>query len=182
MENEKRYTAARALMKLNKLVFSIEKIALVLIMYGLVIVLFINVLFRFVLFIPSAWADELSRFMFTWCVMLGASAAMYKWEHIDINLVDTLIAKFTKDNTALFEKILEGVKKFAIVCSLVYLVYLFVVYGQYLKQIVKLGTMSMFLGCSLLVPMSAIYVCTGLMIFHGVCYLIIPRRVREQEA
>ena len=82
---------------------------------------------------------------------------------------------------ALFEKILEGVKKFAIICSLVYLVYLLVVYGQYLQQIIKLGTMSMFLGCSLVVPMSAIYVCTALMIFHGVCYLIIPKSVREQE-
>jgi TRAP-type C4-dicarboxylate transport system permease small subunit len=181
VENNKKNSAAVALMKLNKFVFNIEKIALILIMYGLVAVLFINVVYRFVLFIPSAWADELSRFMFTWCVMLGASAAMYRWEHIDINLVDTLIAKFTKDNTALYEKILEGVKKFAVIASLVYLVYLLVVYGQYLAKIKKLGSMSMFLGCSLLVPMSAIYVCAALMIFHGVCYLVIPKSVREQE-
>ena len=168
-------------MKLNKFVFSLEKLALVIGMYGLVIVLFINVLFRFVLFIPSAWADELSRFMFTWVVMLGASAAMYRWEHIDINLVDTLIPKLTGGNQELSEKLLGFVKKFAVVCSIVYLIYLFVVYGKYLQKIKKLKSMSMFLGCSLLVPMSAIYVCAALMIFHGICYLIIPEDIREQE-
>ncbi len=168
-------------MKLNKFVFFLEKTALVIGMYGLVIVLFINVVFRFVLFIPSAWADELSRFMFTWVVMLGASAAMYRWEHIDINLVDALIPKFTGGNTELAEKLLNGVKKFAVLCSIAYLIYLFVVYGAYLKKIKKLGSMSMFLGCSLLVPMSAIYVCAALMIFHGICYLIIPDHIKEQE-
>lgn len=181
MEEKKVNSPATALMKLNKLIFSLEKIALVIGMYGLVIVLFINVIFRFVLFIPSAWADELSRFMFTWVVMLGASAAMYRWEHIDINLVDALIGKFAKGNQALAEKLLSGVKKFAVICSIVYLVYLFVVYGAYLQKIKSLGSMSMFLGCSLLVPMSAIYVCAGLMIFHGICYLIIPESIREQE-
>lgn len=182
MENKKNNSAAVLLMKLNKLVYTIEKFFLVIIMYGLVGVLFVNVVYRFVLFIPSAWADELSRFMFTWCVMLGASTAMYKWEHIDINLIDTIIAKFTKGDQVKYERILEGFKKFAVIASLVYLAFLFVVYGQYLQQIIKLGTMSMFLGCSLVVPMSAIYVCTALMFFHGLCYLIIPKSIREQEA
>ena len=182
MENRKNYAAARALMKLNKFVYGIEKILLVLLMYGLVAVLFINVVYRFVLFIPSAWADELSRFMFTWCVMLGASTAMYNWEHIDINLIDTLLTKIIRNNDALYDKVLTGIKKFAVCAALVYLVYLLVVYGQYLQQIIKLGTMSMFLGVGLVVPMSAIYVCSALMLFHGVCYLIIPQCVREQEA
>ena len=182
VENRKNYTAARALMKLNKFVYNIEKILLVLLMYGLVAVLFINVLFRYVLFIPSAWADELSRFMFTWCVMMGASTAMYKWEHIDINLVDTILAKMIPNNIGLYEKALNAIKKFAVCAAIVYLVYLLVVYGKYLQKIVKLGTMSMFLGVGLVVPMSAIYICSALMLFHGVCYLIIPQCVREEEA
>ncbi|MGE4354490.1 MAG: TRAP transporter small permease [Oscillospiraceae bacterium] len=181
MENEKKYTAARVLMKINKLVFNIEKIFLVIIMYGVVAVLFINVLFRFVFFIPSAWADELSRFMFTWLVMLGSATAMYRWEHIDINLIDTIIEKAARGNQAAIDKAIRVVKKFAVICSVAFLIYLFVVYGQYLKQIAKLGTQSMFLGCSLVVPMSAIYVCSGLMIFHGLCYLIIPESVMQRE-
>ena len=168
-------------MKVNKFIYSIEKIALIILMYGLVAVLFVNVVYRFVLFIPSAWADELSRFMFTWTVMLGASTAMYKWEHIDINLIDTIVAKFTKADAAKCDRIIGYIKKFAIVVSIIYLIALFVVYGQYLQQINELGTMSMFLGCSLLVPMSAIYVCSGLMVSHGICYLIIPDSIKEQE-
>lgn len=182
METNNLCIAAKALMRVNKFIFTIEKVLLALIMYGLVAVLFINVLFRFVLFIPSAWADELARYTFTWLVLLGSSVAMYNWEHIDINLIDTIIAKLTKGNEILYEKILGLFKKFAVICTLVFLAYLFVVYGQYLQTIIKLGTKSMFLGFSLVVPMSAIYICTALMIFHGICYLIIPEKIREQES
>jgi TRAP-type C4-dicarboxylate transport system permease small subunit len=176
------HTAAKGLMHINSLIFHIERLFVAIIMYGLVAVLFINVLFRFVLFIPSAWADELARYTFTWLVLLGSSVAMYNWEHIDINLIDTIVAKLIKDDQPRYERIMELIKKFAVICTLIFLVYLFVVYGQYLQTIRRLGTMSMFLGCSLLVPMSAIYICTGLMIFHGVCYLIIPANIRKEVA
>jgi TRAP-type C4-dicarboxylate transport system permease small subunit len=151
VENKNLYTAARMLMKLNKLVYTIEKFFLVIITYGLVAVLFINVLFRFVLFIPSAWAEELGRYVFTWLVFLGSAEAMYNWEHIDINLIDTIIEKQTKGNAEKFNRIMWAIKKFAAVCTIVYLVYLFVAYGEFLKKVVQLGLKSMFLGFGLVV-------------------------------
>ena len=75
-------------MKINTAVYSVEKWITVAFMYSLVLVLFINVLFRFVLFIPAAWAEELGRYLFVWVVYVGSATAMYKWEHIDINLID----------------------------------------------------------------------------------------------
>ncbi|HHV64835.1 MAG TPA: TRAP transporter small permease [Peptococcaceae bacterium] len=181
MGTNKLYTAARMLMKLNKLIYTIEKYVLIFVMYALVAVLFINVLFRFVLFIPSAWADELARFTFVWLVFLGASAAMYKWEHIDINLIDTILQKLIKKNEALYNKALNAVKKFAVICTISYLGYLIVVYGKYLQKVIELGTQSMFLGVGMVVPMSAVYICSALMLFHAVCYLIIPEHIRKQE-
>jgi len=181
VEKNNLYTAAKMLMKLNKSIYTIEKYLLAFIMYGLVAVLFINVLFRFVFFIPSAWADELARFTFVWLVFLGASAAMYNWEHIDINLIDTILKKLIKDNERLYNKALNAVKKFAVICTIGYLAYLVVVYGQYLQKVLKLGTQSMFLGVGMAVPMSAVYICSALMLFHAVCYLIIPEHIRKQE-
>ncbi|HZK83348.1 MAG TPA: TRAP transporter small permease [Desulfosporosinus sp.] len=172
---------AKMLMKLNKLIYTIETYLLAIMVYALVAVLFINVLFRFVFFIPSAWADELARFTFVWLVFLGASAAMYNWQHIDINLIDTILKKLIKGNEILYNKVLNAVKKFAVISTIAYLTYLFVVYGQYLRKVIKLGTQSMFLGVGMVVPMSAIYVCTALMLFHAVCYLIIPEHIRKQE-
>lgn len=181
METNKLYTAAKMLMKFNKFIYTIEKYLLGFIMFGLVAVLFINVIFRFVLFIPSAWADELARFTFIWLVFLGGSAAMYNWEHIDINLIDTILKKLIKGNEKLYNKVLNAVKKFAVICTISYLAYLFVFYGQYLQKIINLGTQSMFLGVGMHVPMSAVYVGSALMLFHAVCYLIIPEHIRKQE-
>ncbi|HHY28757.1 MAG TPA: TRAP transporter small permease [Desulfitobacterium dehalogenans] len=181
MEKNKLYTAAKMLMRLNKFIYTIERYLLAFIMYALVAVLFINVIFRFVLFIPSAWADELARFTFVWLVFLGASTAMYKWEHIDINLIDTILEKLIKNNEKLYNKALNAVKKFAVICTIGYLGYLLVVYGEYLQKVIKLGTQSMFLGVGMVVPMSSVYICSALMLFHAVCYLIIPEHIRKQE-
>jgi hypothetical protein len=106
---------------------------------------------------------------------------MYNWEHIDINLIDTIVEKLTKGNRKRFDKIMWTIKKVAVLLSILYLVYLFVVYGNFLEKVVALGLKSMFLGFGLVVPMSAIYICTALMIFHGVCYLIIPESIRKRE-
>lgn len=170
------------LQKLNKFVYTIEKLLLIILMYGLVAILFLNVLFRFVFFIPAPWADELARFTFIWLVFMGAAAAMYNWEHIDINLIDTLLKKIIRHNDALYERALNGVKKFAVIATIGYLIYLLAVYGKYLQKVMQLDSRSMFLGVGLVVPMSAVYICSALMLFHAICYLIIPASVRKQEA
>lgn len=181
METNSINSGFKYLMKLNKLIYTIEKFLLAFLMYALVAILFMNVLFRFVFFIPSAWADELARYTFIWLVFMGAAAAMYNWEHIDINLIDTLLKKIIRNNDALYTKVLNGVKKFAVIATIGYLIYLLNVYGKYLQRIIKLGSQSMFLGVGLVVPMSAVYVCSVLMLFHAVCYLIIPEAIRKQE-
>ena len=181
METNKLYATAKTLMKVNKFIYTIEKYLLAFVMYALVAVLFINVLFRFVFFVPSAWADELARFTFIWLVFLGASAAMYKWEHIDINLIDVILKKLIKNNEILFNKILNAVKKFAVISTISFLAYLIAVYGKYLQKVIELDSQSMFLGVGLVVPMSAVYVCSALMLFHAVCYLIIPEHIQKQE-
>lgn len=169
-------------MKINTAVYSVEKWITVAFMYSLVLVLFINVLFRFVLFIPAAWAEELGRYLFVWVVYVGSATAMYKWEHIDINLIDTIIAKASAKKPVIGEKILGFIKKFAVVSTIAYLVFLVIEYGKYLEQVKRIGLSSMFLGVGLEVPMSAIYFCSFLMIFHAVCYLLIPEALwREGE-
>ena len=181
MESNTINSGLKKLMKLNKLIYTIEKFLLAFLMYARVAILFMNVLFRFVFFIPAAWADELARFTFIWLVFMGAAAAMYNWEHIDINLIDTVLKKLIRNNEALYNKVLNGIKKFAVIATIGYLIYLLVVYGRYLQKVVQLDSRSMFLGVGLVVPMSAVYVCSVLMLFHAVCYLIIPESIRQQE-
>lgn len=180
MDNSKRYGAARFIMKTDKAVYNVEKVITVIFMYALVAILFINVLFRFVLFIPSAWAEELGRYVFVWLVYMGSATAMFKWEHIDINLVDSIIDRLTRNNTELGEKILAAIKKAAVVITIAYLIFLVWEYGKYLQQVKNIGLKSMFLSFGLEVPMSAIFFCGFLMIFHAVCYLFIPEKLWKE--
>lgn len=171
----------RVMMKVNKTIYQIEKVFLLIITYGLVGILALNVLFRFALFIPSPWADEAGRYVFTWLVLLGSAVAAYNWEHIEIDMIDSIIADAFRRRPETGEKVLWFIKKLAVVVSIAFLVYLLIVYKAYLDKVVQLGLKSMFLGVGLVVPMSAFYVCGILMLMHAVCYLIIPQAIREQE-
>ena len=48
----------------------------------LILVCFLQVLFRFVLSLPLAWTEELSRYLFILLVYVGASAAAGEGKHV----------------------------------------------------------------------------------------------------
>ncbi len=55
-----------------------------------------SVFMRYVLSRPPAWAEELSRFLFIWVVMLGAIVVTREGSHIEFTiLVDRLPARLT---------------------------------------------------------------------------------------
>jgi len=58
---------------------------------AIVILIFIQVLFRYLLHRPLDWTEELSRFIFAWTSMLGAAAAAPR---IYEQGLDTLVNKF----------------------------------------------------------------------------------------
>lgn len=61
---------------------------------ALVVFLFANVIFRYVLNAPLFWIDELNSIIFLWLGMLGAVIAMHRSEHMRLTLfVDMLPAK-----------------------------------------------------------------------------------------
>lgn len=68
--------------KLNRIIQAIIGFVLF-IMLSLVI---LQVLFRYVLGLPLAWTDELSRYLMTWLIFLGASVASFEGSHIGITV------------------------------------------------------------------------------------------------
>jgi len=60
----------------------------------LILVCFLQVLFRFVLSLPLAWTEELSRYLFILLVYVGASAAAGEGKHVRVEIIDS--AKATK--------------------------------------------------------------------------------------
>ncbi len=69
----------------------LEKLALSLIMCLLIIMGFTQVVCRFILQMPLAWAEELLTFCMVWVAYLGASTATHERKHIMVSMfVDKL--------------------------------------------------------------------------------------------
>lgn len=77
----------------------------------MVIVVFLQVLFRFVLDQPLAWTEELSRYLLIWITFLGAGYAMSVKAHPSIEMF--------------FEKANMSVKKVLIVLSTSLIIFFF---------------------------------------------------------
>lgn len=59
----------------------------------MVIVVFLQVIYRFVLHNPLQWSEELGRFLFVWISFLGAAIALQRGEHLGIDVFLRLFPK-----------------------------------------------------------------------------------------
>ncbi|PUU87508.1 MULTISPECIES: TRAP transporter small permease [Halanaerobium] len=74
---------------MNKILNLIDKVIKYLIITFLtlmVVLVFMQVIFRFVLNNPLQWSEELSRFLFVWISFLGASLALKQGQHLGIDV------------------------------------------------------------------------------------------------
>lgn len=79
----------------------------------MVILVFANVLTRYIFHVSIAWSEEIARFMFIFVVALGAILALAKDEHLNIELYSyfksPLIARIFKALSMLFVIIALGI-------------------------------------------------------------------------
>ena len=52
---------------------------------GMILIMFSQVVLRYVFNSPLIWAEELSRYMFVWIVYLGASIAISRKAHLEVD-------------------------------------------------------------------------------------------------
>ena len=60
------------------------EIALIVILSAMAIVVFMQVLFRYVLHLPLFWTEEFARYCLVWASLLGAAIALKRQEHIAV--------------------------------------------------------------------------------------------------
>lgn len=73
---------------LNRIIKSYDNIVenIVAILYGsIILIMFSQVVLRYVFNSPLIWAEELSRYMFVWIVYLGASIAISRKAHLEVD-------------------------------------------------------------------------------------------------
>ncbi|WP_017756228.1 TRAP transporter small permease [Calidifontibacillus oryziterrae] len=76
---------------------NVVKYILYLLLTILIIAVFAQVVFRFVLEQPLAWTEELARYCLVWITFLGAAYAMSKKAHIGLEFFKDRLPKLGRD-------------------------------------------------------------------------------------
>lgn len=141
--------------KTSEVIYRIERPVLGILIAAVVILLFSNVILRYLFNAPLAWADEIARFLFTWTSFIGASAAIKKKGHVAI---DNFVTRLSARNQA-------GVKLIgnsAIIIAMVFLI----VYSIMMMKMFSSASLS-----SVAIPQNYLYVSLPLSAFFMIIHL-----------
>jgi TRAP-type C4-dicarboxylate transport system permease small subunit len=58
----------------------------IVLMLAMTVLVFLQIVFRYVFNVPLGWSEEMARFSFVWVSFLGASALMQLREHINVRV------------------------------------------------------------------------------------------------
>lgn len=126
----------------------------------MLVLLIIQVFYRYVLSSPLSWTEELMRYLMTWLVFLGASVASQKGGHLGITFIQEKLNNNVK-------KIVEIIIQILAVMFLALIIY----YGIELIQTV-INTKSPVLRVSMAIPYSSVVVGATLMFIHSLVNVI----------
>ena len=60
------------------------EVALIILLVAMAVVVFLQVLFRYILHLPLFWTEEFARYCLVWASLLGAAVALKRGEHIAV--------------------------------------------------------------------------------------------------
>ena len=102
--------------KLNKVLMGLEDSVNGFLLLSATVVLFINVIMRYVFHAPLFWVDEISTYLLLWGILLGWSLAQQDGRHVCVDLLYAFLPKKWQYRIGVFEKI----------CSILFCIFLFV--------------------------------------------------------
>ncbi len=79
--------------KIGKIYNTVEHNALVISLAIMVVVIFTNVIMRYIFNNSLSWSEELARYLFVWFSWLGVSAGLKDNEHLRVELLSVALAK-----------------------------------------------------------------------------------------
>lgn len=81
------------LAKIDRALGKLEVILASVILAAITVVVFLQVLYRYVFWSPLAWTDELSRYLQVWLTFIGASIAIQRSAHFHLDIVHHIIPR-----------------------------------------------------------------------------------------
>jgi TRAP-type C4-dicarboxylate transport system permease small subunit len=113
----------------------------------MVVVVFLQVIFRFVIHASLPWSEELSRYILVWLSFLGAAIGVRRGAHIGVEVIVSFLPKAMKRLAALF-----------VDCASIVFFALMIFYGHRILAVVG-RQLSPAMELSMAIPYSAI--CAG---------------------
>ena len=168
MVTARRNELKRALNWAFRVLATIEDYGSALMLMAMILLVFLQVLFRYVVHISPLGAEELARYLMIWCSFLVAGAAVRTGEHITINILPLFIKS---------DRVLKVLGIFLDIIGLVLVAVLFWLSISYLGYNFRSGERSIALRFPMWVPTSCVFFGTGLMTLHYAVKVI--RQFRE---
>ena len=109
---------------LQKLWKNFELYLMVILLTGILVLVFVNIVCRVVFTSPITWSEELARIMFIWVVFLGLSYSTLHDNHIRITFVNNVLFK---------GKAGDVLNSLIYVVTLIIFIWLFIVGIQYVE-------------------------------------------------
>lgn len=167
-----------ALSGLNGLLLKLETFLMAACTLALVGAIFVEVLCRYLLFISTAWSEELSRYLFIWLTYIGSAYALSEGGHIEIDVCQQAIIKSKLRNKDVALKLLEVV---SVISTAAFLVIFGVIFWNYMMKIFA----SIQTSPTMHIPMGLVYlpvfISTILGIIHCLYHLFGVLRPAEPQ-
>jgi TRAP-type C4-dicarboxylate transport system permease small subunit len=96
------------LIKVDNFLAKGERTALILILSVMTLVVFLQVVFRYVLGRPLYWSEEMARYLFVWLSVLGAALGVQKGGHFGLDFFQRMKPKPWKRFVPIFVHLLMG--------------------------------------------------------------------------
>jgi len=107
-------TLLRAVTKFDNLLAKGEAAVLIAMVVVMTVVVFLQVVYRYVLTQPLYWSEELARYLFVWLSILGAALGLQKRGHFGLDVFFRMFPKRIKQSMGFFIYLLMGIVIFVI--------------------------------------------------------------------
>lgn len=148
------------MLKISDWLNRVCEIALIVILSAMAIVVFMQVLFRYVLHLPLFWTEEFARYCLVWASLLGAAIALKRQEHIAVTF-------FLEHFPQRFTGLLTTVGRISVALILGVMIW-----GGVKLVWVTSAQISPALRIPMAVPYLALPIGSAVMLFHMISFII----------
>jgi TRAP-type C4-dicarboxylate transport system permease small subunit len=150
---------AKTLQRISDYMNRITEIILVVVLAAMAVVVFLQVIFRYVLNFPLFWTEEFARYCLVWSSLLGSAVAVKRGQHIALTILIERLPKTLR----------RGLTVTALISVAVILT--IILWGGIQLVAITRAQISPALRISMSVPYLAVPVGAALMLVHTIVFI-----------